>query len=104
MAVSTIKGVIKGESTVYGDYCKAKRIGNVVEIWGTASDYSIGRSYKDLTTLPPAFRPSHYIHGTGNSVGGNTEVLVHITTAGAVQLYASADTTFWEYDITYLVD
>ena len=104
MAVSTIKGDERGERAVYGEYCRVKRIGNVVEIWGTASDYSIGRSYTDLTTLPQWCRPSHVVHGTGNSVGGNNEVLVHVTTGGIVQLYASATTTYWEYDITYLVD
>lgn len=104
MAVSTIKGDTRIERVVYGNYCKAKRIGNVVEIWGTANDYPIDSSYKTLTTLPQAYRPSHYVQGTGNSVGGNKEVLVHISEVGLVQLYASTATSYWEYDITYLVD
>lgn len=104
MAVSTLKGNTRSEQVIYGNYCKAKRIGNVVEIWGDSNDYSIGRSYKSLTTLPQAYRPSHYVQGTGNNLGGNKEVIVHISEAGLVQLYASESTSYWEFDITYLVD
>ena len=90
----------------YLDYCKVKRVGNVVNVWGRSTGgYNVpAGTYKALTTLPTWARPSHEVVDTVEAFGNaSTEISIQITTGGIVNLYSTAAASWWRYNVTYVI-
>lgn len=74
---------------------------------GTSSNQqNITTSYKTVGTLPEQYRPSRQIRFVGDAMGGTQQVFGHIIPSsggepGAVKMYATASTTYWDYTVTY---
>lgn len=106
-ALTTLKGLAyTNDSTVYQNYCKARRVGRVVNLWGVSDGtYNIpAGSYTSLTTLPTQFRPDHNVTDVVEPYGdGTNQVTIHIRPDGIVQLFSPQGTTWWRYNVTYIV-
>lgn len=93
------------DSTVYLDYCKARRRGNVVNIWGVSNGgWNIpASSYANLTTLPEQYRPDHNVYDCVEAYGGTSHISIVIQPNGLVQLYCPNSIAWWRYNVTYIV-
>ena len=92
--------------TVYLDYCKVKRVGNVVNVWGqsTGGWSTTAGQYRALTTLPTWARPSHEVVDTVEAYGNQQyQISIQITTSGTVNFYCGDATSWWRYNVTYIV-
>ena len=91
--------------SAYLDYCKVRRVGNVVNIWGqSAGGWSTtAGQYKALTTLPTWARPDHEVVDTVEAFGSSTPISIQIQTNGIVNLYCANSTSWWRYNVTYLL-
>lgn len=90
--------------TVYGDYCKVERVGRIVNVVGQSTDWSIPqRQYRSLATLPTWARPTNNIVATVEAYGGQNFISIMITPNGLVQLYSTGATSYWRYNVTYIV-
>lgn len=92
-------------ATVYGNYCKASRVGKVVQVWGDSSNgWSItSGAYRALTTLSAEFRPPQNVRFVCGALGGTQQITGYIDTSGVVWLYTTATTAYWSFSVTYLV-
>lgn len=93
------------DDTVYLDYCKARRRGNVVNIWGESSGgWNIpASSYASLTTLPEQFRPDRVVYDCVEAYGGTSHISIIIQPNGLVQLYCPNSIAWWRYNVTYII-
>ena len=90
----------------YLDYCKVKRVGNVVNVWGISTGgFNVpAGSYKALTTLPTWARPDHEVVDTVEAFGSaSTEISIQIRTDGIVNLYCTTTASWWRYNVTYII-
>lgn len=92
--------------SVYQDYCKVERKGNVVNVYGISSggwNITAG-TYVSLTTLPTWARPSRVVVDTVEAYGSATaDISIQINPSGIVQLYCPQGSSWWRYNVTYLV-
>lgn len=88
-----------GTHPAYGDYCKFRKIGKWVYVYGVSEDgYTLpGGTYRDLTTLPIGYRPSIVHRFTASAKGGTQHIFGQIDTNGVVWLYSTGATAYWEY-------
>ena len=93
------------EATVYGNYCKVRRTGNVVNLWGVSDGgWNIpSGSYVNLTTLPEQFRPDHNVNTVADAYGGSQHITIGINSNGIVNFYSTGSTAWWRYNVTYIV-
>ena len=94
-----------GEETVYSNYCKCRRIGKVVQVWGQSNNgWSItSGAYRALTTLPQQYRPPQEVRFVCGAVGGTSEITGYVATNGIIYLYTTSTTAYWNFSITYFV-
>ena len=89
----------------YGNYCKAKRVGKVVHVWGESSNgWSItSGGYRALTTLSSQFRPPQTVRFVCGALGGTQQITGYVATDGKVYLYTTSTTAYWNFTVTYFV-
>jgi len=104
--MNSLNGLLySSDSTVYLDYCKARRRGNVVNIWGESSGgWNIpASSYASLTTLPKQYRPDHNVYDCVEAYGGPSDISIVIQPDGLVKFYCPNSAAWWRYNVTYIV-
>ena len=91
--------------TAYGNYCKVRRVGKVVQVWGESSNgWSItSGGYRALTTLPAQYRPPQIVRFVCGALGGTQQITGYVNTDGVVYLYTTATTAYWNFSVTYLL-
>lgn len=98
----------EGWMNVYGNYCQAKRRGKVVTVVGYSAGGGIALvagDYKNITTLPSQFRPTHATYFSATANGGTQTIFGTIDpSTGLVRLYSNGVTSYWSYCVTYLID
>ena len=82
--------------TAYLDYCKVRRVGKVVHVWGESSNgWTITQgAYRALTTLSPQFRPPQNVRFVVGAMGGTQQITGFIETTGIVYLYTTSTTAY----------
>lgn len=104
--LNSLEGLLySSDDTIYLNYCKARRRGNVVNIWGESSGgWNIpASSYASLTTLPEQFRPDRVVYDCVEAYGGSSDISIAIQPNGLVQLYCPNSIAWWRYNVTFIV-
>ena len=94
-----------GVKSAYLNYCKCRRIGHVVHVWGESSNgWSITQGgYRAMTTLEAEFRPPQIVRFVCGALGGTQQITGYVDTDGIVYLYTTSTTAYWNFSVTYLV-
>ena len=104
---NAIKNLVydSGIVDVYGAYCRYRRRGNVVHVWGISSNgFNIATGdYRALTTLPSEARPSENIIFPCGALGGDAQITCRIQTDGLVSLYSTKNASYWSFSTCYVV-
>ena len=89
----------------YNNYCKVRRVGKVVHVWGESSNgWTITQgAYRALTTLSPQFRPPQNVRFVCGALGGTAQITGYVSTDGIVYLYTTTTTAYWNFTVTYFV-
>lgn len=93
-----------GVQTAYGNYCKYRKVGKAVFVWGQSNNgWSIAQGgYRALTTLPVGYRPSENFYFTAGAMGGTAQITGVVNTSGVLSLYTTATTGYWTYSFMFM--
>ena len=85
------------------DYCKYKCTGGNVTVAGESygSKTLTGGEYTLIATLPTNYRTSRESFNKGSALGGSAGILARASTDGSIYVYASIDSSYWQYNITF---
>ena len=96
-----------GWESIYSNYTRAKRKGNVVTVRGYSAGGGLNlpaNTYKDITTLPAKYRPSETIYFTVSAQGGSAQIIGEVQTNGVIKMYSSQATSYWSFTTSYVVE
>ena len=95
-----------GEKTAYGNYCKYRRIGKWVYVWGwSANGWTISSgAYRALTTLPSGYRPKNNHYFWVGAMGGTQQIFGTIQPDGIINFYTTGTTAYWEFSTIFPLD
>ena len=93
------------DQLVYQNYCKYRKKGSVVHVWGQSSGgFNIATGdYRALTTLPQEARPGNEIIFPCGALGGDAQITCKISTNGIVALYSTKNASYLSFSTCYIV-
>ena len=78
------------------------RYAGILFLVGSASDWTlVAKQYTTILTLPEGYRPQIEIPFVADSFGSGIQISGIIKPSGELQLYPTAETSYWRFSVSF---